>query len=360
MFLDISKAFDKVWHKGLIFKLEQNGISGKLLILITDFLKNQKQRVVLNGQVSSWADILAGVPQGSILGPLFFLIYINDLSDGLSSNPKMFADDTSLFSVVHNVYDSCNDLNNDLNKISDWAHKWKMSFNPDPTKQAQEVIFSRKKKKISHPDIFFNNSLVEQSQFQKHLGMFLDSKLDFSEHFKNMLNKINKTIGLLRKLRYSLPRSALITIYKSFIRPHIDYGDIVYDQSYNDSFHEKLELIQYNASLAITGAIRGTSRDKLYQELGLESLKKRRWYRKLTTLYKIVTDQSPSYLFNLIPVHNSHYITRSADNIPPFRTKHDFFKITFFPSSIKEWKINITRHKVSEGAFILYSKVKAS
>ena len=105
-----------------------------------------------------------------------------------------------------------------------------------------------------------------------------------------MLNKVNKTIGLLRKLRYTLPRSALITIYKSFVRPHIDYGDIVYDQAYNNSFHEKLESIQYNASLAITGAIRGTSRDKLYQELGLESLKNRRWYRKITTLYKILTD----------------------------------------------------------------------
>ena len=109
MFLDIWKAFDKVWHEGLIFKFEQNGISGKLLILITYFLKNRKQRVVLNGQVSSWADILAGVPQGSILGPLLFL-YINDLSNNLSSNLKMLADDTSLFSVFHNFYNSCIDL----------------------------------------------------------------------------------------------------------------------------------------------------------------------------------------------------------------------------------------------------------
>jgi len=232
-----------------------------------------------------------------------------------------------------------------------------MSFNPDPTKQAQEVIFSRKKKNITHPNIFFNNSPVLQSHFQKHLGMCLDSKLDFSEHFKTLLNKINKTIGLLRKLRYSLPRSALITIYKSFIRPHIDYGDIVYDQSYNDSFHEKLEAIQYNASLAITGAIRGTSREKLYQELGLESLKKRRWYRKLTTLYKIITDQSPPYLFNLIPVHNSHYNTRSADDIPPFKTKHDFFKSSFFPLSIKEWNILDASIRNAESLAIFKKKI---
>ena len=199
---------------------------------------------------------------------------------------------THLFSMLFiTIHDSCNELNNDLTKTSDWALQWKMSFNPDPTKQAQEVIFSRKKKKVNHPDIYFNNSPVVQSHSQKHLGMFLDIKLDFSEHFNNMSNKINRTIGLLRKLRYSLPRSALITIYKSFIRPHIDYGDIVYDQAYNESFHQKLESIQYNASLAITGAIRGTSREKLYQELGLESLKNRRWYRKLTTFYKILTQQ---------------------------------------------------------------------
>ena len=108
IFLDISKAFDKVWHKGIIFKLQQNGISGKLLRVLSDFLKDRKQRVILNGQFSSWTSVNAGVPQGSILGPLLFLIYINDLADGLSSNAKLFADDTSLFSIVHDVDTSAN------------------------------------------------------------------------------------------------------------------------------------------------------------------------------------------------------------------------------------------------------------
>ena len=148
VFLDISKAFDKVWHKGLLFKLKQNGISGNLLNVITDFLYQRKQRVVLNGQHSSWTNIEAGVPQGSILGPLFFLIYINDLSDGLTSNPKLFADDTSLFSVIHNINSTANDLNSDLMKISNWAFQWKMIFNPDINKQAQEVTFSRKINKL--------------------------------------------------------------------------------------------------------------------------------------------------------------------------------------------------------------------
>ena len=101
VFLDISKAFDNVWYQGVILKLKQNGISENLLKIIEDFLSNRYQRVVLNGQSSGWAEVNVGVPQGSILGPLLFLIYINDLSTGLSSNPKLLADDTSLFSVVH-------------------------------------------------------------------------------------------------------------------------------------------------------------------------------------------------------------------------------------------------------------------
>ena len=117
VFLDISKAFDKVWHEGLIFKLKQNGVSGKLFNLIKDFLKNIKQRVVLNGQFSSWADVDAGVPQGSILGPLLFLIYINDLTNDLSSSRKLFADDTSLFSVVFIVDATSKELNDDLAKV---------------------------------------------------------------------------------------------------------------------------------------------------------------------------------------------------------------------------------------------------
>ena len=102
--------------------------------------------------------------------------------------------------------------------------------------------------------------------------MILDTKLDFSLHLKNVQNKVNKTIGLLRKLQDTLPRTSLITIFKSFIRPHLDYGDIIYDRAYNTSFHQNIESIQYNAALAITGTVRGTSREKFYQELGFESL----------------------------------------------------------------------------------------
>ena len=122
------------------------GVSGDLYNLHENYLSDRFQRVSLNGQTSSWRPVLAGVPQGSILGPLLFLIYINDLPNELKSNAKLFADDTSLFTIVKDKSESANILNNDFSKISKWAYNWKMLFNPDPSKPAQEVVFSRKKR----------------------------------------------------------------------------------------------------------------------------------------------------------------------------------------------------------------------
>ena len=183
VFLDISKAFDKVWHEGLLYKLKSMGISGELYNLLENYLSGRFQRVVLNGQTSSLRPVLAGVPQGSILGPLLFLIYINDLPNELKSNAKLFADDTSLFTIVKDKNESANILNNDLQLISKWVYQWKMLFKPDPKKPAQEVLFSRKKQLQNHPNITLNNIQVERSVHQKHLGLILDEKLNL----KNML-----------------------------------------------------------------------------------------------------------------------------------------------------------------------------
>ena len=138
-----------------------------------------------------------------------------------------------------------------------------MNFNPDPTKQAQEVFFSRKLQNTDHPCLIFNHNTVSLTESHMHLGIVLDSRLDFKEHLEIIFKKVSKTIGLLSKFQNLFPRKLLI-VYKSFIKPHMDYGDIIYDQASNASFHRKLESIQYNAALAIPGAIRGTSKEKLY------------------------------------------------------------------------------------------------
>ena len=143
---------------------------------------------------------------------------------------------------------------------------------------------------------------------------------------KEKLSKVYKGIGLLRNLSNKLPRQVLVTIYKAFIRPHLDYGDIVYDKPNNETFINKIEKAQYEAALAITGAIRGTSREKLYTELGLESLKFKLWFRKLPCFCKIQSTGLPKYLLQLIPTHNHSYILRKPLNIPHYYCRTDTFR----------------------------------
>ena len=327
-FLDISKAFGKVWHEGLIFKLQSYGIYDNLLLLLKNYLKDRKQRVVLNGQSSSWENILAAVP-------LLFLIYINDLPEG-----KIFPDDTSIFSKIEDKNISAIQLNKDLKVISNWAYQWKMLFNTDPNKQALEVHFSQKRDKENYPSLTFNGDKVQSVPCQKHLGLILDSKLDFNEHITNKISKCNKIIGVMKKLSSTLSRKTLLTIYKSFVRTNLDYADIIYDKPLNEAFQNKFEMVQYRAALVITGAFKGTSRDRLYEELGLESLANRRWSRRLFFFHKILNGVSPLYLRSYL--HNNTeviYQTRSSSStkIKPFSARTKNFETFFYLYCLKEW-----------------------
>ena len=166
-----------------MFKLSQNCTSGNLLNVLSKGLNNREQRA-LNEQTSTYENVNAEIPQSSILGP--FVIYINNLSDGLSSKGKLFVDDTSLFSVTHYINTSTSELNSELKKISSWTYQWNMSFNPGQNKQAHELIFTRELKKVPHPPLIFNNTNFSRSRSQKHVGIVLDSKLTFKKHYKTV------------------------------------------------------------------------------------------------------------------------------------------------------------------------------
>ena len=168
-------------------------------------------------------------------------------------------DDASVFSVFHDVDLSAKQLNDDLNKISEWAFQHKMVFNPYLSKQVQEITFSQKTYIVSHVKVNLNNSPVVQSTYQKYLGLYLDEKLNLSHHIKEKISKAYRIIRVIKRLQNNLPRQSLFTIYKSFIRPHLDYEDIVCDQLHNETFCRKVESAQYDAALPITGAIRGIS-----------------------------------------------------------------------------------------------------
>ena len=150
---------------------------------------------------------------------------------------RLFTDDTSRFTIVKDKNKSADTLNNDLMLISKWAYNLKMVFNPDRSKPAQEVLFSRKKQVQVHPTISLNNIQIEKAPYQRHLGLIIKEKLNFEQYIDSAISKVNKGISIIYRFRYRLPRKSLITIYKTFLRPRID---IIYDQPQNDSFSEKL------------------------------------------------------------------------------------------------------------------------
>ena len=156
-----------------------------------------------------------------------------------------------------------------------------MSFNPDPSKQAQEVLFSNNVTKTNHPSIIFNGNTVQKCANQKHLRLILDEKLTFYDHITAKLTTVNKLASTLRKLYHYMPLDSLLTINRYFIRPHLYYADVIFDKPSNATFSIRIGSAQYNNVLAITETIRGTSKEKLYQELGFEIMKERRSFRRL-------------------------------------------------------------------------------
>ena len=155
------------------------------------------------------------------------MIYINDLAEDLRSSLKPFPDDNSIFSIVNYPTKSSNELNSDFKRINNLAFHWKMSFNLDPLKQATEVHFSKKSNVIDHPDLVLNNNILLKASPKKHLGLMLDHKHNFKKHIDKKLCKVKKGIRILRKLYHFIPKLALLRIYKTFIRTHLDYGDII-------------------------------------------------------------------------------------------------------------------------------------
>ena len=302
----------------------------------------------MNGKSSEWAPIQSGVPQGSVLGPLLFLVYINDLECGIISQIKFFADDTSLYSVVIDPVVSANELNHDLEIISNWANQWKMSFNPDPTKPAEEIIFSHKNSPPYHPPLFFNGIEVKRVDDHKHLGLILDPKLNFVAHINEKSAKARKSIGLIKHLRSYLPTDALVSIYTAHVRSHLDYCDFIFhipelpgnfstDINLN-YIMDKLESLQYQAGLAATGMWKGTNRDKVYDELGWEPLHLRRYFRRLTIFYKIMNDLTPPYLREPVPPPRTHlYGTSATNDLYSLKCRTQRFRNSFFPDVVESW-----------------------
>ena len=274
----------------------------------------------------------AGVPQGSVLGPLLFLIFVNDITDNLVNVSRLFADDTSISSSSSDIHELKNTIEADLAAIYDWSTKWKVSFNPSKTK----LLFIG-----NCPNDFeirFSDTHISSVSNHKHLGLTFSSNAKWSDHIDNICKSALGKLNFLKKFKYILTRSTLNRIYCSFIRPVLEYGCEVWDGCLKGDV-EKLENVQLNAARIVTGLPIFTSKELLYFETGWEKLKDRRDRRKLTLFHKIYNGNAPGYLNEIVGTYKatSQYNLRNNTDLylPNYRLNST--RNSFFPSSIRAW-----------------------
>ena len=285
LYLDFSKAFDSVPHERLLIKLHKYGISGDENNWFRSFLSNRKQRVSISGKFSSWTDVLSGVPQGSVIGPLLFLLFINDLPDIVHSCVKIFADDTKLYSSIENEGDK-NKLQLDLNNAIEWSNKWQLPFNAS-------------KCKIMHlgpnnPHFTYNidtnndreNLCLQATEEEKDLGVLFDNKLSFRAHILEKVNKANQMVGLIKKTFTNLDPQSFCLLYKSIARPHLEYANVIW-RPYLRNDINLIEKVQRRATKCIPTLYNLSYEDRL-KSLRLPTLEFRRKRADMIQTFKII------------------------------------------------------------------------
>ncbi len=337
-FLDLTRAFDTVWHKGLLYKLDKYGIRDhdngtKLYSWFKSYLSNRGHRVTIDGSRSEIRYINAAVPQGSVLGPLLFLVYINDVTSDIDSNIFLFADDTSIFSSGKDTPTLAQNINSDLNKITLWARRWKITINPTKTVC---MLFTKKSKPNKNFQIRLNNEIIKLSDHHKHLGLWLSTNLTWKKHISEMAAKGRKRLGCIQKHKYRLDRRSLELLYLTFVRPVLEYGGVLYDSA-NQEDLEILTDIEKEALRTITGARKRCNLDALYNEFKWPDLEKRREIQKISTLGKIIIKQFPSYLVKDLPTFYANARNNRKNTFAIPHSRHDYYSKSFLPASIDLW-----------------------
>ena len=335
VFCDVSKAFDRVWHRGLLHKLEEIGIRGTLLQWFKAYLQNRKQRVSLNGQLSDIEVINAGVPQGSILGPLLYIIYMNDIVDTIGDNIRLYADDCSIYVIGKNQMEIADKLNEDLERIALWADMWKVKFNPNKT---VNINFTRHNAPMQLP-IHMNGIPIRDTTTHTHLGVVLQSNSKWNNHIQIMTEKNYKKIDILRHLKYKFDRRTLELLYMTFIRPALEYGSSVWTNITKDQ-QKEIENVQLAAARIVTGAIKGTPHKEIYQECKWPDTLTRRSRKNMVNFYKIYHKIVPEYLIGILPNHlhqNMGYNLRDRNNLASIKIRTTHYGNSFFPSQIEQW-----------------------
>ena len=310
--LDFSKAFDLVSHAGLLLKLKSLGLDPKTIKWIESFLKDRKQRVVMGEIMSSWKDVLSGVPQGSVLGPLLFIIYINDMPDLIEHLCKLFADDSKVIAVIKNYQDS-ERLQTDLDKLVNWAQTWKMKFNHDKCK----VMYFGKKNpktvyKLNNYETGTQVALTETDN-ERDLGIQLSKDLKWNLQAKKAANKANSVLGMLKRTFMYWNCDSLKTLYTTFVRPHLEYAASAWSP-YLSKDIKILESVQRRATKLVP-CLRTLSYEERLKRLGLSTLVDRRIRGDMIQYFKCVKGINTVNWFNPNNIANSVGLIGPAGNI---------------------------------------------
>jgi hypothetical protein len=339
VFIDLSKAFDTVDHELLVNKLRSLGMDDICVQWFISYLGNRSQVTSVASTLSSSAAVTVGVPQGSILGPLLFLIYVNDLVKcPLQSEIVLYADDTVLYCSGKNVHELELQLNDDLSVVSHWFNRNLLTIN---TSKCKFMVFgsTRKLNNIETVDIYINRSTLDRTDKFKYLGIIFNQSLTWHDHVDYLVKKINQRIGLMKRVKHLLPISARITLYNSLIAPLFDYGDIVWGDKNNEVLMSYLQTLQNKAAKIILNKPFYSSASEALNTLGFKILSCRRKVNRLTTVYKCINGEID---FNLLEnVHsNSHihsYNTRTKENFHLPRVRTNWGKQRFVYQSTKEY-----------------------
>ena len=285
LYLDLKKAFDKVSHMKLMQKLLNLGFAFDLVQWIADFLDDRIQRVVIANKFSGWCNVTSRVPQGSVLGPILFLIYVNDMADNISSSLIQYADDTKLFRTILSPAD-CTALQEDLNRLFTWAKEWNMEFNLDKC-----CVFSlggKTNKNYDHDYIMSQNntiSVMKTVSQVKDLGVIIDQKLSFEEHINGKVTQAFKMLGILRRAFKFLTIESFPPLYKSLVRSHLEYAHAIWHPRLV-GLEKKLEAVQRRATKLVS-SIRLLEYPDRLRVLNLPTLKYRRIRGDMIELFKL-------------------------------------------------------------------------
>ena len=330
--LDFEKAFDTVPHELLKTKLHMYGVSSQCLNWISDFLSSRSQCVIINGIKSSTSKVISGVPQGTVLGPLLFLVHINDILKNTTSTIKLFADDCVCYRRIKSTND-CVQLQKDIDTLGQWARTWGMRFQP---RKCNMFRICKKRNPVLY-NYSLEGSILEFTEHIKYLGVTISQDLNWNKHISTICNKAYKTLGLLKRNLNNCPTDVRLQAYKGLIRPVLEYACTVWDPHQN-YLKEQIENVQKRSARFITSNYdySPNSMTKILNDLKLEPLSERRKQNKLILLFKGINNKARIPIEQLVKPNR---IPRSGHPLTfkSIYARTDNYKFSFIPDAVKLW-----------------------